>query len=297
MRFFKKTVSMAGTEVNEAWLSSVSACLKTCPLPYQAIHPHNDLPIDQLESLAALLDNGIKVRDNPVVHAFLGMFIRSDSYEADVGTRLIQAIGNSEGKAKFDVYRLPESIRFTETDQSFGPLSVMQAARLCKSIKNHSGAFNPDGRIRLFHQSWDNIYIVRNTGTARRLALWLRLQGYNDYLCRPPATTATIQACVTPISLNESSLECLARVGRIVIVQHDDDVEACVTGLASHHVIFSYTKARVTDGTFIGIIILPQLKAVGSLMYDGLLDLHNWADRFFDVRRYVLERTSTYRNV
>lgn len=294
-KILRKTKVVQDRPIHSSWSSAVASCLTTNPGFFRAIHPHNDLPVDQLGYLAALWVDALHGRENATSDAFLNLFQCGDRYQADAPTRLIQAVSESEGKPKFDIYRLAETIRFTDPTDSFGPLTPRKTVSLCKSIRHWSGAFEADGTIRLVHQEWDNVYIVRNGGAARRIAIWLRLQGYSDSLERPPKTVASLSADVTPVTVNKHSLDLLGRHGRLIIFQHDSAVEASFATLSGFDHRFSYTAAK--DGiTPIAFATLPHFSGIEPRMFEDLLSLHLWADSFFDPRRYLLERMTTYRN-
>lgn len=255
------------------------------------------IPSDRFRELAAKF---------PSSRILANLIDRGVATERDVPVGMISGVGASSGEAKFDLGRLPESIRFSKHHEtgweSFGPLNEQQMLRLWNVIVSESGAFDDDGRIRLTHQLWDNRYIVRNSGTARRLALWLRLQNYVDLTGWSPKRVKTVPARIEALSLNQIAIAFLRREGSIMFARHNEAFSAAVRRLEALDARFGYAAPRDAGKAFghdddrhMAMIVMPKPGVVDPTRVASVLKLNRWCEPLFDLGRYLAERSATYR--
>lgn len=174
--------------------------------------------------------------------------------------------------------------------------------RLWNVIVSESGAIDDDGRIRLTHQLWDNRYIVRNSGTSRQLALWLRLQNYVDLTRWLPRRVKSVPARVEALSLNQSAIAFLRREGSIMFARHNEAFSAAVRRLEALDARFGYAAPREAGKAFgqdddrhMAMIVMPKPGVVDPTRVASVLELNRWCEPLFDLGRYLAERSATYR--
>ena len=279
------------------WQAAVEGCLRLLPEFYPAIDPVGHIPSDRFRELAA------KFRSSRIL---AGIVERGEAVEREVPVHLISGVGSSSGDTKFDLGRLPESMRLHkhyETGwESFGPLNEQQMNRLWKTIVEESGAFDADKRIRLTHQLWDNRYIVRNTGTSRRIALWLRLQNYVDPTRWSPERVRSIPARIEPLTLNKHAVAFLRCEGRVLFARHSEALCAAVRRLEGLEPRFGYVEPQHVgraygqdDDLHMAMIEMPRPDVMPRRRLNSVVDLSRWCEPLFDLGRYFAERSATYK--
>ncbi len=284
------------------WADAIAGCLALKPNYYPAIHPDKHIPSARLALLQDLVVPGPDARDHPAVIVLSTLVEGGEAYEAEVPVRLIRGVAQSKGKIVFDLGRLPETMDLLDKSrtgpESFGPLNRRQYARLCGAIKRESGAIDESGRVKLDFQTWDGCYIVRNSGAARRLALWCRLQNYYPKDINAPGPKLTVQAWVTPKALNEANMFFFREHSRILFLMHDPALEAAIAQLRSLDPNYLYlppaVPPRADDADRPAAIVLPMLHRVAPSRVGQSVLLQHWAAELFDVGRYLAERCATY---
>lgn len=287
--------------MSHEWDDGIRTCLLIKPKFYPAIDPVSHIPAYRLQTLASHFSE----TPHPAGRCLAELIHEGKTDERNVPVRLIRGVSASKGEAQFDLGRLPESMILaggnTARRETFGPLDDEQMRRLWESIVSDSGAIDPDGRISLALQVWDNSYIIRNTGTSRRLALWCRLQNYVDLHNRSATRVRSLPARVDHLSLSEASLEHLQCKGRILFAHHSDALCRSIRRLEALEAGFHYVEpSRLARGygnddqLVMAMIAVPRADVIAPDRIAGLLDLHRWCDTLFDLGRYLTERSATY---
>ena len=283
------------------WDDAVQSCLRLTPTFYPAIDPVSHIPAYRLQALASHFPEV----SHPSGRCLAELVEEGKTDECNVPVRLIRGVSASKGEAKFDLGHLPESMILVGGNgarcETFGPLDNEQMQRLWESIVSDSGAIDPDGRISLALQVWDNSYIIRNSGTSRRLALWCRLQNYVDLHNRSAKPVRSLPARVDHLSLSKASLAHLQCQGRILFARHSDALCRNIRRLEALEAGFHYTEpSRLGHGygdddqLVMAMIAVPRADVIAPDRIAGLLKLHRWSDPLFDLGRYLMERSATY---
>lgn len=278
------------------WADAVKSCLQVKPEFYPAIDPVAHIPSDRFRELAARFDSLV----------LASLVETGDAIERDVPIHMIVGVGASRGRPKFDLGRLPETIQlynhYETGRESFGPLDARQMSRLWESIVSGSGAFDDDGRIRLKWQTWDDCYIVRNSGTSRRLALWLRLQSYVDLEGPSGSRVVSLPARVDPLLLGKDALTFLQREGAILFARHSGSLCQAVRRLGELDDRFRYDEPcrlgsayGADDDRVMAMLTVPKPDCAAPRRLEGMIELQQWCVPMFDLGRYLAERSSTYR--
>ena len=281
------------------WASAVERCLGTTPTFFPAIHPDRDIPYLKLQQLTAGVVDDAPILNHPDVRNARELLHEAEPYDATVPIGAIKGMGNASGRFAFDLARLPEEMGM-QAGESFGPLDHAEGLRLWHATRRELDAFDPEGRIRLVHQEWDDCYIVRNSGAAHRFALWWRLQQYVDLDHRCLPTVRTLEASVTPYRIDERVLNDLLHRSRMVFCVHDPTIAAAIELLHAIEPGFLYVmpggRYWQADLSIPATIFIPHLGTVPARRAERLVKVHRWADRLFDLGRYIAERSATYRS-
>lgn len=293
---FRVWLDRMGDRPARALAREIDVCLGLFPRFFQAVHPERDIPYEALRRLTAgIAEDADDRADSGII--LLGRLIRDGrELEASVPVRAIAGIGNVNGQFAFNLARVPEEMSLA-AHETFGPLSAAEMGRLWKAIRAELGGFDGSDRLRLAHQTWDNAYIVQNSGgAAHRFALWWRLQHYVDRGDRSPWPVDALPAKVTEIELEPFSTEYLTRIARVLFCEHDDALQNAFARLRKLDRTFNYVAPRKGPGRIDdqrpATLIMPCL---GPKRDAGLTDLHRWCDHLFDLGRYLAERSTTYR--
>lgn len=297
MTWFKRS-SLERPHRDVAWEEAVRACLDVPLTFHPLIHPDHDIPAHQLAGLSQFVTARPGDEDHQIFSLLKTLIVEGTPYPQKVAIRLIQGLAQSAGDDKFNIYKLPESMRLVSSEatgpESFGPLDIDQMQRLKSSIMSaDSGAFTKDGLMRLDYQDWDHCYIIGNKwGHARRLALWCRLQNYHGTVngSLPPQTH--IPAMVRPLSIDAEVLNALQMHYRLVFAKPDPVLSKAFLLLRDldDRLLFAEPAANGRPA----MIMLPQLNSDLGPRLDSFVLLHRWSDRLFDLGRYIAERIATY---
>lgn len=178
--------------------------------------------------------------------------------------------------------RLPETMDLKK-DETFGPLSEMEMARLEAAVYQEFRAEN--SRFNLDLQEWDHLYIGANNGASRRFALWRRLS-------RIRGGQIKVHANITPYGINLEVLRFLREEYRAIGIKADTKLWSILNHAGDTAREFAYLEAEPLAPSTKAILLIPYPHRFQKAHLPLALELHNQVESFIDLGRYVAERMS-----
>jgi hypothetical protein len=248
---------------------------------YTIIHPERDVPLRALERICERANELYEIPGSSVISKLL---IRGDPIQVDARIGAIRGIEACQAETVFNLDRLPETMSLSGKE-TLGPLSRREMAKLRGAIRRRSGAFDADRRFRCALQVWDQSYIVSNSGAARRIALWRRL----NHDANP-----TIPVTATPYHLNDDTLHWLRHDYRLLFCRHNVDLEKLFNNarLEGHPLYYVAPLWREDASAILALAPVHRARRSTRKRFE---QIHGLVSHLFDLGRYLEERNSTYR--